>query len=391
VSAYAVESVPLDAAAPRPVLRAKVAVHERRPVAGHELDSVAARRGFLQKRLEVGRTDDPLEHEADHVAERVVRGTGARPVVQRACACGGTPGPDGECAACRAKRLEMKRRATGTSTAVAPPIVHDALRSPGRPLEPSVRAFFEPRFGRDFADVRVHTDGRADASARGLNAAAYTAGRDIVFAAGRYRPQTEGGRLLLAHELAHVVQQGSTTVVPRRVVQRYSHEDCTEADLRAHVWPADGIAKRKVDASIAAVTASPVSATTEALFAKYFMTRTPDTGAIAAVFRKVKAAFDGDKYTYECEEDCDAGTNAYSGWAWDVHLCMNNIRGRANDCIARTIIHEFTHKYAGTGHGWWFGTAACYNGCDTAGCPSNLTPSEALDNAYSYAGFAHEV
>src|ERR1044072_1623039 len=52
------------------------------------------------------------------------------------------------------------------------------------------------------------------------------------------------------------------------------------------------------------------------------------------------------------------------------------------------MVHEFTHKYAGTGHGWWFGTASCYNGCDNAGCPSTLSASEALDNAYSYAGFA---
>jgi hypothetical protein len=121
------------------------------------------------------------------------------------------------------------------------------------------------------------------------------------------------------------------------------------------------------------------------------MTRTPDLTVIAQVFRKLKAAFDGDKYTYECEEDCESGENAYSGWAWDIHLCMNNLRGRANDCIARTIIHEFTHKYAGAGHGWWFSTAYCYSGCDTAGCPSDLSPSEALGNAYSFAGFAHEL
>jgi len=70
---------------------------------------------------------------------------------------------------------------------------------------------------------------------------------------------------------------------------------------------------------------------------------------------------------------------------------MNNLRGRPNDCIARTIIHEFSHKYAGTGHGWWFSTAYCYSGCDTAGCPSGLSPSDALGNAYSFAGFAYEV
>lgn len=176
-----------------------------------------------------------------------------------------------------------------------------------------------------------------------------------------------------------------------RRLDRYAHEDCTEADLRAHIWPADGIASRKVEAAIAAVTASRVTATTETLFAKYFMTRTPDTAKIAKVFGKVKAAFDANDYTYECEDDCDWGRDAYSGWAWDVHLCMNNIRGGANDCIARAIIHEFSHKYASTGHGWRLSTASCYNACDTAGCPADLSASDALGNAYSYAGFAHEI
>ena len=86
--------------------------------------------------------------------------------------------------------------------------VHLAGGSAGRPLDPRVRAFAEPRFGHDFARVRIHTDRSAAASARALGARAYTVGRDVVFAEGEYRPQTTAGRWLLAHELAHVVQQG---------------------------------------------------------------------------------------------------------------------------------------------------------------------------------------
>lgn len=81
------------------------------------------------------------------------------------------------------------------------------LRSSGRPLEPATRAFFEARFGFDLARVRVHTDGRAADSARAVNAHAYTVGRQIVFADGRYQPGTADGRRLLAHELTHVAQQ----------------------------------------------------------------------------------------------------------------------------------------------------------------------------------------
>jgi Domain of unknown function (DUF4157)/Protein of unknown function (DUF3238) len=92
--------------------------------------------------------------------------------------------------------------------AVAPPAVHDVLRSPGRPLDPAVRTLMEPRFGDTFQNVRVHADSFAADSARAVGARAYAVGRDVVFARGEYAPGTSSGRHLLAHELAHVVQQG---------------------------------------------------------------------------------------------------------------------------------------------------------------------------------------
>lgn len=98
-----------------------------------------------------------------------------------------------------------------------PPIVHDALRSPGQPLDAQTRAFMEPRFGHDFGKVRVHTGDKATESAREVNAQAYTVGQDIVFGAGRYEPGTGAGRSLIAHELAHVVQQGPSVPAPIQV------------------------------------------------------------------------------------------------------------------------------------------------------------------------------
>jgi hypothetical protein len=89
----------------------------------------------------------------------------------------------------------------------APPIVQQVLTSEGQPLDAETRAFVEPRFGHDFSQVRVHTDGRAAESAEAVNAHAYTVGRDIVFDAGQYAPGTSEGQKLIAHELAHVVQQ----------------------------------------------------------------------------------------------------------------------------------------------------------------------------------------
>jgi hypothetical protein len=85
--------------------------------------------------------------------------------------------------------------------------MHDVLRASGRPLDRSTRDFMESRFGHDFSAVRVHTDDTAARSASALSARAYTIGRNVVFAAGEHQPSTQAGKHLLAHELAHVVQQ----------------------------------------------------------------------------------------------------------------------------------------------------------------------------------------
>ncbi|HEX8489435.1 MAG TPA: DUF4157 domain-containing protein, partial [Chthoniobacterales bacterium] len=129
-------------------------------------------------------------------------------LLQRKCACGGTPGPSGECKACQKKRLQ---RAADSSSAHAhsgaPPLVHEVLRSPGQPLDSATRASMDRRFGYDFSRVRVHSGATADRSAQELNAKAYTVGHNLVFGAAQFAPGTDSGRKLLAHELAHVVQQ----------------------------------------------------------------------------------------------------------------------------------------------------------------------------------------
>ena len=204
-------------------------------------------------------------------------------ILQRTCACGQHAGSGGECAACRQKRLGLQRQAVSQTTPdVAPPIVHDVLRSSGQPLDASTRAFMEPRFGRDFShvashapqlmadlaivppndrsereadqaadsvmrapaasaragydfsQVRVHTGAQAAASARAVNARAYTVGAHMVFGAGQYAPETIAGRRLLAHELTHVVQQSSTAGGQAVALQRdespAGEEDREEAE-----------------------------------------------------------------------------------------------------------------------------------------------------------------
>ena len=166
----------------------------------------------IQFKLAIGAANDPLEAEADAMAAGVMgmapnapASTGtATPVLRRKCSCGGE-----KCDKCKQEQEgQIQRKAAASVTPrEAPPIVHETLRSPGQPLDSSTRSFFEPRFKRDFSSVRVHADDKAAESARSVNALAYTIGPHLVFGPGQYAPSAPAGRELLAHELAHVMQQ----------------------------------------------------------------------------------------------------------------------------------------------------------------------------------------
>ena len=103
----------------------------------------------------------------------------------------------------------QKKEASGSTPDVTPELESSisAIRGGGQPLPESVRAFYEPRFGADFGQVRVHTGSQAAETAKSINAKAFTVGRNIAFGAGEYSPDTIVGRKLLAHELTHVVHQ----------------------------------------------------------------------------------------------------------------------------------------------------------------------------------------
>jgi len=190
--------------------------------------------------LRIGDPDDSFEREADRVADQVMAGSLGRDwsfskvsigmPVQRKCSCGSSSASGGECEECKNKDKEktLQRKASGTSEAgFAPPSVHRVLNSPGQPLDPATRDFFEPRFGYDFSGVRVHSDFEAAESARSVHALAFAVGHDVAMGSGQYAPHTDSGRRLLAHELAHVVQQ---SVAPRPVLARA----CMTADECAH-------------------------------------------------------------------------------------------------------------------------------------------------------------
>jgi hypothetical protein len=111
----------------------------------------------------------------------------------------------------------------------------------GAPLDPGARSFLEQRMGADFSDVRVHTGAKADESARSISAQAYTVGADLVFRSGAYQPDTPGGRHVLAHELAHVVQQKAGPVAGTPAAGGISVSDPSDAFEQAAVRAADHV------------------------------------------------------------------------------------------------------------------------------------------------------
>ncbi|MFN7949731.1 MAG: DUF4157 domain-containing protein [Blastocatellia bacterium] len=164
-----------------------------------------------------------MNHEQAQISRIPMRSShAASGLLQRQCACGGHAGLTGECSECSSRRLTLQRRAADASSlTTVPPIVLDVLRSSGQPLDLATRALMESRFGHDFSQVRVHTDARAAESAQSVHALAYTVGRDVVFGAGQYAPQTIAGENLLAHELTHTIQQSAwaaDTITPQHSI-----------------------------------------------------------------------------------------------------------------------------------------------------------------------------
>jgi len=115
-----------------------------------------------------------------------------------------------KCSTCEDEEeiIQRKPLPTGGGVSSKSPIhMQNAVSSGGRPLDRQTRSFFEPRFGYDLSSVRIHTGDTAGESARTIDAKAYTLGSHIVFGSGEYKPESESGKHLLAHELAHVAQQ----------------------------------------------------------------------------------------------------------------------------------------------------------------------------------------
>ena len=184
-----------------------------------------------QPKLSVNRPGDVFEQEADRVADTVMRMDAAGhlsagnspPRVQRKCAkCEEEKMVQRKCAECDEEEKVQRKESLSVAPHAGAEIVDGAetaqaaVASGGSPLPRDVRSYFEPRFGHDFSEVRVHTGGAAANAARAISARAYTLGSDIAFASGEFAPASTEGRRLLAHELVHVMQQDARVSEIRR-------------------------------------------------------------------------------------------------------------------------------------------------------------------------------
>ncbi len=169
----------------------------------------------MQRQLTVGKENDPLEHEADAVANKVMR-MPEQNFVQR------------KCAACEGEEKLQRKPLSETVTPFIQaksdntPIVNNQTaqsiaysKGSGSAMDSHTNSFMSSRFGKDFSDVKIHTGGEAVQLSRDVNAKAFTTGKDIYFNEGQYQPNTDRGKNLLAHELTHTIQQNHFNVIQR--------------------------------------------------------------------------------------------------------------------------------------------------------------------------------
>ena len=358
----------------------------------------------VQAKLTIASQGDAYEQEADRVSEQIARMPA--PQVLHACACGGG------CLRCQIDKphpsqpqpqVRTKPSTAGVSgQAVAPPIVHDALRSPGQPLETGMRSFMESGFGHDFSRVRVHSDSTAGASADALHARAYTVGSEVVFVAGQYAPGRLEGRKLLAHELTHVVQQSAADTDAAKAVMRQAKPVASEfegcaVNQQNQIDAAVQNGKTALNRAIRVVATAwgnpgTLSAAHRQLLLKHLHTvDRADLRDLLGTYISVKRAFE-DGLEFQCEPICEKSATAkVCGYAYNtqwfggrgpIHICFDSagcdfLATAANNQVA-LVIHEAAHRHAGIDdkvYAWDPKYAA-------------LSADEAMDNADSYAWFA---
>lgn len=217
--------------------------------------------GIVQRKLAIGSVDDPLEHEADRIAEKVMGSADndltfsrAPPRISRACA---------RCEHEEEQEKGLVQRSPEPGEAVTETLSRNLGASGGgRALPPSARVFMERRFGADFSAVRIHAEAEDNEHAQQLNAQAFTIGNHIHFRRGKFDPDHHAGRLLLAHELVHTLQQGHGVSLVQRKTDAEWQSEATALEsqiLASSEYKAlNGVAKGNVAWIIAQAKAKPL-------------------------------------------------------------------------------------------------------------------------------------
>jgi Domain of unknown function (DUF4157)/Lysine-specific metallo-endopeptidase len=265
----------------------------------------------------------------------------------------------------------------------------------GGPLDAVTRAWMEPRFGADFGRVRIHTGTSAATRAANVSAQAYTVGEHVVFGAGQYQPGNEPGRRLLAHELAHVVQQRSGKA-GGTLLRKSSFKSCTgnqPAQLDATVAAAQTALSRaaRVVAGAYGRPAHVTAANRQLLLDHFHTTSKGDMKDILGTYVSIETAF-RKSLSFKCESKCPTTpTSQTCGYAYNhqwfggsgpIHICFDT-----SGCDFATtpapnqtalVIHEAAHRHAGIDDKAYRWEPAY----------PRLSAKQAKDNADSYAWFA---
>ncbi|GAB5400934.1 MAG: hypothetical protein Aureis2KO_25190 [Aureisphaera sp.] len=182
----------------------------------------------IQKKLAIGDTDDPLEAEADKVADKVTSSNDKNSttlqhsgsLVQRKCdGCSQEEEIQKKSIAGEITPMIQRKSNVGESGNASEALTQqiNSSKGGGQSMDEGTQDFMESSFGSDFSEVRIHTDQKAQQMSQDLNAKAFTVGNDVYFNEGKYNPGSNEGKHLLAHELTHVVQQG---YAPQNTIRR---------------------------------------------------------------------------------------------------------------------------------------------------------------------------
>lgn len=344
------------------------------------------RSGTLQTKLKIGEPGDEYEKEADRVAEQVMRMPEPHVStdnfqIRRACL---------KCEENDLKRQTIKeeeeedklhrkpieeeeklqaKTASNLNPEVDPGIENHirSMKGGGSPLSEQERAFFEPRFGADFSQVRVHTDTKASETAQALNARAFTIGNHMVFGKGQYEPDHKSGKTLIAHELTHVMQQGKgvsfkqfpflntndlqrmdkfhiqskgkTTVLQRSIINvTLPDGKMIKVDCETPPPPAPGLAPAACEIKDLKSPKGPQKKACENA-----LNAARADSNVQKIIKNLKSLKGCSVPTMDCK-DCTAGCNGAGAWHFPnaIHICADT-----NPSESQTISylkHELTHE-----------------------------------------------